>query len=238
MTSTEELTRIEQFIAAYNEIDDFLQNATGKPQTFRSSVDYFAKRNPWWSDAEMLRVYATLRNFLIHEKTRPFDYPCAPSDSAVRDIAAIRDRLLDPPRLLPVFERAVVTLSPEDCLDVALSEMHIKGHRRFPVYEGGRFLGMLSESGIARWLAEIVAQDAPIDLRIPVHKVLPRERQRPSHRFAAGQTPVSEAAYWFRENTFLETLLITSNGQPSAHLRGIVTRGDIAGWGGEGNGDG
>jgi CBS domain-containing protein len=231
MTPTDELTRIERFVAAYNAVDDFLQRATGKPQTFRGAVDYYAKRHPWWGDAEMLRVYAALRNFLVHEKTRPFDYPCAPTDNAVQDIEAIRDRLVNPIRLLPTFEREVITLEPNDCLDSALREMARRSHRRFPVYEHGHFVGMLTENGIARWLADSVAHDGALNLKVPIRDVLPRESRRPSFRFASGHTPVTEAASWFRENTFLETVLITPQGEPGAHLRGIVTRGDIAGWG-------
>jgi hypothetical protein len=48
------------------------------PNTFRSAVDNFARRYPYWRDAETLRTFAALRNFLVHEKLRPFDYPVCP----------------------------------------------------------------------------------------------------------------------------------------------------------------
>ena len=228
--SPDELSRVERFVAAYNAIDDVLQSFTGTPQTFRAAVDFYAGRHPWWRDAETLRLFATLRNFLVHEKTRPFDYPCIPSEGAVREIEAIRDRMVHPRTVGEMFSRKVLVLSPDDELNAALDLIAAHNVSRFPIYNGKRFVGLLTENGIARYLASRIAQGQEFLPQVPVRDVLPRETKRPNFRFAEAATPVTQVAFWFHEATFLEAVLVVDSGQEHAHLRGIVTRGDVAGW--------
>ncbi len=228
--SPAELERIERFIAAYNSIDDWVQRQLGTEQSFRSAVDLFAKRHPWWHDADTLRTFASLRNFLIHEKVRPFDYPAVPAEGAVKEIEAIRDRLIEPKLLRDEFAREVLTLAPDDALRDALQAMVKRGFRRFPIYLNKRCTGLLTERGIARYLAELTESGEAFDANVPVKLVLARETKRANYRFAAPQLSVAQIAFWFHEDTFLETVLIAQGGNDRGELIGIVTRGDVAGW--------
>ena len=230
LTAPDELARIERFIAAYNTIDDWIQRQLNTEQSFRSAVDLFAKRHPYWRDAETLRVFASLRNFLIHEKVRPFDYPAVPGEGATREIENIRDRLISPRFIGDEFTREVLTLSPDDALREALGAMVKRGFRRFPIYHNKRCSGLLTERGIARYVAELTANGRDFDADVPVKNVLERETKRANYRFAAPQLAVAQIAYWFHEDTFLETVLISSGGNDRGELIGIVTRGDVAGW--------
>ncbi len=225
----EEISRIERFIAAYNAVDNHLQAEMGTAQTFRSVVDLWAKRHPWWRDRDNLHIYATMRNFLVHEKVQAYDYPCVPSEAAVRDIEGIRDRLVNPARLSDEFLKEVAILSGGATLERALEMIHAKGYSRIPLYEGSHFLGMLTEGGIVRELAASVARGKPLDLGIFVRTLLSTDHRRKGYRFAPAEMFVSQVAYWFQENIFLEAVLITDNGQEQGHLRGLVTRGDVAG---------
>lgn len=228
MTSPEELARIERFIAAYNALDDWLQSHLDEPSSFRSAVDFYAKRHPFWRDAETLRLFAALRNFLVHEKTRAFAYPRVPSEEAVRDIELIRDRALHPATIGERFGREVVVLSPTEPLERALSLMRSRDLSRFPVFEGERFRGVLSERDIARFLAQCVGRGEPFSPQSRVEEALPRQTRRQTFRFAPPPTPVAQAAFWFGENIFLEAVLIAP--RKGERPSGIVTRGDVAGW--------
>lgn len=227
--SSEELSRIERFVAAYNQIDDFLQRQMPTPSTFRGALDFFAHRHPYYRDAETLRTFAALRNFLIHEKLRPFDYPCVPGEAATREIERIRDDLAHPVTIGERFRREVVSLAPQNPLKAALESIDKRGFSRFPIYDGPKFVGLLTENGIARYVAQIVARGANFDAQIPIREVLPRETKRRNFRFAAPQTPLAQAAGWFHEDTWLEAVLLAENGDEKAPLQGIVTRGDVAG---------
>lgn len=226
--SHEELARIERFVAAFNALESWLGSQPDAPPTFRSSVDWWAARHPFWRDAETLRLFASLRNFLVHEKTRPFDYPCVPSESAVLEIEAIRERLFHPATVGGQFRREVVILSPTDTLGTALKTMKTRDISRFPIFNGDRFEGVLSERDIARFLSDCVASGSPFSPQIPIAQVLPRASKRQTFLFTPPETSVAQAAFWFGENTFLEAILIAPRaGQKPT---GIVTRGDVAGW--------
>ena len=226
--SREELGRIERFIAAFNTLDNWLQSQPDAPPTFRSAIDWWARRHPYWRDAETLRLFTSMRNFLVHETVRPFDYPCVPSESAVREIEAIRERLLHPVTIGQKFGREVVTLRVSDTLETALHTMNARDIARFPIFDGDRFVGVLSERDIARFVSYTVARGEQFSAQTPISQVLPRQPKRPIFRFAPPETSVTQAAFWFGENTFLEAILIAPHG--GEHPTGIVTRGDVAGW--------
>jgi len=228
MTSPEELQRIERFVAAYNALDDWLQSHLPEPSTFRSAVDFWAKRHPFWRDAETLRTFAALRNFLVHEKTEPFDYPCVPSQAAVEEIERIRERALHPARIGDKFGREVLLLRPSDSIENALHLMRERDVSRVPIYDDARFIGVLSERDIARFLADCLVQGETFSPQARLESVLPRQSKRQTFRFAPPETSVTQAAFWFGENTFLEAILISP--RDGARPSGIVTRGDVAGW--------
>jgi len=213
---------------ASNALDDWLQSHLDQPNSFRSAVDFYAKRHPFWRDAEALRLFAALRNFLIHEKTRAFDYPCVPSENAVEEIEAIRERALHPLTIGQKIGREVWILHPDDTLQSALKMMHERDVSRFPIYEDNRFCGVLGEREVARFLAGCVANGEEFSPQTPIVAALQREPKRQTFRFASPETSVAQAAFWFGENIFLEAILIAP--RESARPSGIVTRGDVVGW--------
>ncbi|BCM91890.1 hypothetical protein IAD21_03767 [Abditibacteriota bacterium] len=226
--SRDELARIERFVAAFNSIDNWLQSQSDAPPTFRSAVDWWARRHPFWRDAETLRLFTSLRNFLVHETVRPFDYPCVPSESAVREIEEIRERLFHPITIGQKFRREVVILSSTDTLEIALQTMTSRDIARFPIFDGERFAGVLAERDIARFLSYVVSRGEEFSAQTPIGQVLPRQSKRQTFRFASPETSVAQAAFWFGENTFLEAILIAP--RMGERPTGIVTRGDVAGW--------
>lgn len=236
--SPAELDLIERFITAYNAIDNHLQNVlhNGHTSSFRSSVDLYAKRHRGWKDADLLRMVAGLRNLLVHERVEPYEYPCVPIEKLVVGLEAARDRLLHPQRVIPRFERKVVTIQSADSLAHVLRLIHELKITHFPVYESygkkARFAGVLTENGITRWLAEHIAKEMSlIDLeQEPVAEVLAREEgffaKRHNYEFAARDTRAEELVQRFHDNTYLESVLITASGEPREKLLGIVTRWD------------
>jgi predicted transcriptional regulator len=229
--SPHELNLIERFIAAYNALDSFLQSTlgAGSHQSFRSLVDAYAKRHSWWGDAEALRAFANLRNILVHERTTPYEYICAPSLATVERIETIRDRLLHPEKALPRFERHVQTLRPDEPLNRALKLIRQHSFSQFPVYDGARFCGVLTENSITRWLAVAVqnnGQNLELDA-VTVREVLRYGGKRPNFQFVARDTNVEAITFVFHQNTWLEAVLVTEHGHQNERLLGIVTRGDI-----------
>jgi len=230
-----EMDIIERFIGAFNAIDLHLEKAlhTTHNQSFRSLVDLYAKRNKWWKDADWLRVYTDLRNILVHDKVSAFEYPCIPTQTTVERVERIRDELLHPERLLPRFKKPVVVFAMEDSMSHVLRIMHREHYSHFPVYgekQGKQScLGLLTENGIARWLAEKVCNEMSlVDLdKESVREVLGREEPRQNFHFAPSGAPVREILHQFHDNPYLEAVLITPHGDPHALPQGIITRRDV-----------
>lgn len=226
---------IERFIGAFNAIDVYLEKAlhVSHNQSFRSLVDLFAKRNKWWNDANWLHVYADLRNIIIHDKVAAFEYPCVPTKATVERVEQIRDALLHPERLLPRFEKPVIVVAPGDSIAHVLRIMHKQHYSHFPVYadhQGKRScVGLLTENGISRWLAEWVCEEKSlINLdKEHVAEVLNREESRQKFQFAPPHAPVQKILQQFHDNPYLEAVLITPNGDPHQLPQGIITRRDV-----------
>jgi CBS domain-containing protein len=235
--AAEQIDLVERFVSAYNELDSHFQEVLGDgaSRSFRSSVDFYARRHRWWRDAELLRVCAGLRNILVHDKMSPYEYPCVPTQQLVRDLEAARDRLLHPRRAIPFFKRDVVTVQPSDSLAHVLKLVNGLKYSHFPVYEYADaasapiFKGVLTENGITRWLAEYVALESTlVELNEqPVSEVLSREEDRTNFEFAPREETVEEIRHRFHENTYLEAVLFTAHGRPQEKLLGIGTRWDI-----------
>ena len=233
--SPTDLDLIERFISAYNAIDFHLETAlnTDERSPFRGLVDLYAKRHRWWKDAEQLRVFASLRNVIIHDKVEPYQYVCVPTNDTVETIEAIRDRLVHPERADKKFMRPVLSLEAGDSLHYVLKLMHEKNFSHFPVYAGNQFSGVLTPNGITRYLAHHAAKEEfPLNLKeIEVRYVLAREESRPNYFFAPREEPVAKIAFAFHENTFLEAVLLTEHGGKREKLLGIATRADVLNWG-------
>ena len=231
-----DLDLIERFVGAYNAIDLHLEGVLKMESnsSFRSLVDLYAKRNRWWKHADQLRIFAGLRNVIVHDKIEAYKYVCVPSEESVASIEKIRDSLINPERAVAKFRRDVVTITLEDTLATVLGLIKERQYSQFPVCEHAhgrctRFVGVLTENGITRWLAHYVTNELSlIELNeVSVAAVLPRQEKRPNYQFVAQDTPVEQIAYLFHENMYLEAVLITQHGGEREKLLGITTRGDI-----------
>lgn len=157
--SREQLDLIQRFEADFNGIEQFLHVALGieEHETFTQLVDNYAKNHAGWGDAELLKRIAKIRNVIVHDKTEPFHYPVVPTRAINEELRKCKERLITPARALPTFERTVEKISMNDTLTRVLKTINHRDYSQFPVYEDKRFLGMLTENGVIRWLARHVA---------------------------------------------------------------------------------
>ena len=104
-----------------------------------------------------------------------------------------------------------------------------RDYSQFPVYEDGRFRGLLTENGITRWLAHhVMTKLSLVELEdVPVKDVLESEERRRNYHFMPRDTRVDDVVAQFASGELLEAVLITATGKPSETLLGIATRWDI-----------
>jgi predicted transcriptional regulator len=229
--STEQLDLIEQFEADYNAVDQFLRNALGanKQVAFTQLVNEYSRKRAGWHDADLLRTIASVRNAIIHGKTEPYRYPAVPTRATAQSLRGCLDRLINPARAIPTFQRKVESVSVHDSLAHVLKIVQHRDYSQFPVYGDNQFRGLLTENGITRWLAEHVTRELSlVELEdVPVKQVLANEEKRKNYLFVPREMPVEDVRCLFASQELLEAVLITAHGKESEALLGIATRWDM-----------
>jgi predicted transcriptional regulator len=153
----------ERFMRAYNEIDGFTRSAVGADRRVRFvdvARSYAAAKNLPAAQLDLLRIFGDLRNALAHSEYRG-SYPIAePIHQIVDDIEQLRDKIKTPPKAIDQLEaREVCVAHLDEPLSKALE--HVRGfdYSQLPVYDQGRYHGILTTNSIARWLARHIADN-------------------------------------------------------------------------------
>jgi len=230
--SEEQMNLVEEFIAAYNGIDQYLRKALRREQSVPYSVllSEYARSHSYWKDtADYLRMIGDLRNCIIHGRTKPYDYLAIPTRTMIERLFVILERLKNPERVIPKFRRKVKTVLVSDPIAEVLKAISKTDYSQFPVYAGKNFEGLLTENGITRWLARHVSNElSTVDLtEITVGDTLKNEEKRKNWSFIPRSMTVDELKETFAANSLLEATLITENGNPSESFLGIATRWDM-----------
>ena len=221
---------IEDFLAKFNTLDaEFRrQLGLGRKIPFSKVLTEFSSKPRYWVDLQFLRTVNDLRNLLVHEPKRSYDYPAVPTSSMLMKLGAVCDRLLHPERVIPKFARKVETVSPRDSLADVLRRIASRDFSQFPIY-GESFDGLLTENGITRWLAHhVTVEISMVELdEVFVRDIIPEEKKRPNWYFVSREETVDTVCDLFAEKELLEAVLITQSGHPRESLLGIATRWDI-----------
>jgi predicted transcriptional regulator len=231
--SEHEKNLIENFEATYNLIERELRRILGKDKytSFSRLVDEYARqrKKAFEADADYLKMIGELRNLIIHEKIKPYQYVAIPTPGIIARLEKILERLKNPPLVIPTFGVEVETVSTDDSIADVLKRVSDKNYSQFPIYDGNDFKGLLTENGITRWLARYVSDDFPLVQldEVSVEEVLGEEEQRQNCMSIARNKLVDEAIELFADNELLEAILITESGKDTEKLLGIATRWDM-----------
>jgi predicted transcriptional regulator len=227
----EQRDRVQEFIVTYNTLDGELRRRLqlGRETAFSRVLNDFAEKHKGWLDVEYLRTANDLRNLLVHEPKRAYDYVAIPSSAMVAKLKDVCDRILNPERVLPKFGRKVETVAPTNSLAQVLRQIAQRDFSQFPVYTEEEFDGLLTENGITRWLAHHVTTElSMIELEeVLVGHVIPEEEKRGNWQFVPREETVEAVRELFAKEELLEAVLITHSGNPQESLLGIATRWDI-----------
>ena len=226
----------QSFLDGYNAIDAHFRKALGvsdhdKRPGFRQLLTEYKRRNPWWQDDADLHQLADLRNVVAHSGAGRSI--CQPTPAAVDRISRIYDHLRRPPTILQAHRVCdVLTVSPADTASTVLHLVRANDFSQFPVYDDDQFLGLITENGITRWLAQYGALPDPgavsaLDLLGAQEPYLSDGgTEYRDAEFRPSDTLVSEAIYRFFVNPVLEAVLVCHPGQEAGRPCGIMTRWD------------
>lgn len=222
----------DEFIRLYNEIDHWMREQTGDSRgSFFKRVDYAARKvRAVRQYAEELKEYAELRNAIIHYRDYPEQVIATPHDDVLARFRMIIERLMRPERLMPRFKRDVHTFATNTPLANLLNYTAKHGYSQVPVVDEGK-LRMLTNDGIASWLADQVSEQC-LDLNTATVADVMQHEPRHSFDLLARGATVDEAREKFekahdRNMPRLYAILITETGQDTEELLGIVTPYDL-----------
>jgi CBS domain-containing protein len=222
----------EKFLTAFTKIEKQLKSRLNNRRDigFSRAVKLLKNSNALvrrYSDD--LLLFAELRNAIVHNKIDMAYAIAEPHDSIVQRIERIEKELTHPVLVGSTFSKKVYTFQKNDSLADMLMIIREKDLSKFPIYEHGVFKGLLTQKGIAKWLANNNG-DHRLASETTIGEVLPFEDEE-NYQFIAGKASVYRAMELFKEQIGkgkrLEALLITKTGKSQEELVGIVTAWDI-----------
>lgn len=222
----------EKFLTTFNKIDKELKtllqnNDVGFSKTVRilRNSNAIVKR---YSD-ELLE-FAELRNAIVHNTVEMDQAIAEPHDTIVAKIVEIEKKLSRPKKVIDAYACDVYSFQESDTVTNLLTVTLEKGLSKFPIYSGSELAGMITQKGIANWMAGNMKDSTLPSATTLLREVLPFEEGK-NYKFISMHTSVYQAIEIFKEQIGegkrLEALLITKKGDQSEALLGIITAWDI-----------
>lgn len=224
----------ERFLRAYNTISSELEKIVeaNRYLPFYRMVDMGKKINSVvFLYKDDLKDLADLRNAIIHDKDYPEFVIAEPHDSVVEKVERIVRDLQKPLRVIPLFEKSVMTFQLNNEIRDILKSIRIHNYSKFPVYDGQAFIGLLTDRGISKWLAH--HSDLTVSLKqISAFDLLCHEVSEKNYHFVDKTHTVYDlkALYYDHHEKYgsrLEAILVTESGASNEPLLGMATPFDI-----------
>lgn len=219
----------QRFLKAFNMIERELKTRSGADQFigFADALRRVAESDPAVRRMrDDLREYAELRNAIVHDRLGA-DRPIAePHEKTVEKIEHLHQTLVQPPAIIPAFQKDVATTSLDERVGVPARKMLEGDFSQLPVMANGELHGLLTAETIARWLAD---QLTDIDLvqEATVEVVLEYTEEQDNHALLGRSASVFEALDAFDRYSSagrtLDAILISQNGTRTERLLGIIT---------------
>lgn len=224
----------ERFLIAFNKIEKIMNGMVDQNGhiSFFKAIELSKKEHAAIRKYEdELREFGDLRNAIVHHRTEVEYVIAEPHTEIVELIEHIEKLLSKPVTVGTSFAREVHTFQSNDTLSEVLRKVRDKKFKHIPIYEKDEFMGLLTASGIMRWLAATVEEETISREITTMDDMLKYERNGNTYRFIASNTSVYEAEEIFKNSVLsghkLEALLITRNGRKDETLTGIITPIDL-----------
>lgn len=218
------------FLSYYNEIDKLFTKLLGveKYIPFNERIAAIAA----WTFPisayvkhcdDKLRYFGDLRNQLVHGFRLDHRHYLLVGDHAIHEISHICKELKNPTSLVETFGQEIVSCFEDESLKMVLLRMKETQKSHIPVYSGSptvalaealirgdeqpTFLGMLSESTIAYWLADVMDAEGDVHADDVLVKDIPLENTNDMYVFVPETMNIYELdALFAKEREHLKRL--------------------------------
>ncbi len=215
------------FIESFNRLEQYLKKYTKSDETesfndilFKSSNHPMVKL--YFDD---LHLFRKLRNIIIHH-TQDFDQLIAtPSDEIIERIKFVEKEITDPTDIA-VFAKEVTVFEADQSLEAVLKISGEKGITKFPLYEQGTFIGLITSRAVVSWLQQHV-KSGSIELTAQLKDLMSLEKDY-RYQLVPSTLSIYDAWHLFRENKErLDALIVTKNGEATEKIDAVITYTDL-----------
>lgn len=219
------------FLSSFNRIEKELKRQLGNPvnMSFSEAVRRLSKRKDNLIDGnenDLLQL-AQLRNAIVHDQVADDFVIAEPNEWAVDRIKEIEEKLLRPEKVLPRFGKKVTGFERDLPLVKIMKIIAEKRFSQFPVYNSGKFMGLITLRTIGFYFAQ-ASLSGSVSLKGRIAEdLLLANGKKANFRFVSEDTTVSEVEKMFHTEGGLEAILITKNGNSDGNLLGIIRPRDI-----------
>ena len=219
------------FLASFNRINKWLKEQLNNPKNmgFSEMVRRLSKKPEFLTNdyAEDLLQMAQLRNAIVHDQISTDFVIAEPNEWVVKRIMEIEKALLQPELVLPRFRKNVTGFEITLPIYEILITIAQKRYSQFPLYEKGKFKGLITLRALGYWFAkESLKGEIVLGNRL-ADELLIEDGKVTNYQFVDSKTTVAEAENMFHQNGLLEAILITRDGNPNGNLLGIIRPRDL-----------
>ncbi|OJG40004.1 hypothetical protein RV01_GL000078 [Enterococcus dispar] len=224
-------TSADLFLASFNRINKWLKDQLDNPKNmgFSEMVRRLNKKPELLANEYMddLLQMAQLRNAIVHDQIGTDFVIAEPNEWVVKRITEIEDALLQPELVLPRFQKKVTGFEITLPIHEILKTIAKKRYSQFPLYQKGKFKGLITLRALGYWFAkESVKGEIILGNRLADELII-ADGKVTNYQFVDSTTTVAQAKNMFHQNALLEAILITRDGDPDGNLLGIIRPRDL-----------
>ncbi|MCM3763648.1 hypothetical protein [Neobacillus niacini] len=233
MKLQQDLQLSERFEVAFNQIHNWLQrNIKDEPSDkfttlLSSGFRHYSILRKYYHD---LKMYARLRNSIVHDKVELGFYIAEPHQAVVEKIEHIADQLLKPKSAYSIASKPVLYYDESTKITDILTVIQKRSISIFPIYDETGFKWLLTAEEIIHWFARhLVGNTIQIeDVKV---EELYSEKRHSLVEFVSKEIDIFEVEEIFEKyhlnNQKLEAVIITHTGKLNEKPLAIVTSWDL-----------
>lgn len=230
------MSNAEKFLLIFNQIEKHLVNLA-KVEKYEEFVTLLFRLSE--TDRVIkaykndLREYAELRNAIVHQTTgKPI---AEPYDETVESLQRIYDSIRKPPTAYDIASEPVFSCGTEDHIVDVVKKMTEEVYTHVPVKENDKFVGVFSESTLARWLGKFAERDSFILEATKIGQLKEYFDKQDSafccYKFVSRNTDAfsiqDDFLSFVKEVKRLGAVFVTQNGKKEEPIIGIITSWDL-----------
>src|SRR5688572_30898717 len=145
--------RLTRFRAAFNQVEHAIKTLSGsRAGPLARLIERLSETHPEWKFRQSLLEMTRLRNEIAHAEGTDY-LRAVPTEGAIAELKRILKSITWLDAVGQRFGKEVECVSSGHTLTQVLDIVRARDYSQFPVVDGPRLRGLLTENGITRWLA-------------------------------------------------------------------------------------